>query len=251
MHWIIQKGIYKSGNYNLLVGALSTMDIPYTVVSISSDGMDSEPEVHAEEKVYVCGALRLSKIAEIRGWYPGSFLNESFRFDLWDEQLGEELLNHGAQTQKLGEVKLSENSSSFVRPSEDNKAFDGLVANQEILDEFLTEQSGSNLHDLDVIVAPLKKIYREYRLFIVKNQVVTGSLYKAGSKPQLSDLIDEDVIGYGNRIIEKWTPAESCVIDIALTDRGLKVIEFNNINSSGFYASNVQRYVEAIEIAYA
>lgn len=251
MHWIIQKGIYKSGNYNLLVGALSTMDIPYTVVSISSDGMDSEPEVHAEEKVYVCGALRLSKIAETRGWYPGSFLNESFRFDLWDEQLGEELLNHGAQIQKLGEVQIPEGSRSFVRPSEDNKAFDGLVANQGVLDEFLTEQSGSNLQDLDVIVAPLKKIYREYRLFVVKNQVVTGSLYKAGGKPQLSDLIDEDVIDYGSRIIGRWTPSESCVIDIALTDLGLKVIEFNNINSSGFYASNVQRYVEAIEIAYA
>ena len=51
--------------------------------------------------------------------------------------------------------------------------------------------------------------------------------------------------------MERWTPAESCVMDIGVTEQGWKVIEFNNMNSSGFYASDVAKYVEAIETQYA
>lgn len=52
-------------------------------------------------------------------------------------------------------------------------------------------------------------------------------------------------------IIARWVPIESFVLDIALTADGLKVIEFNNINSSGFYVSNVPKYVQAIQEQYA
>ena len=69
-------------------------------------------------------------------------------------------------------------------------------------------------------------------------------------KPLLSSEIPKYVINYVQTIIDKWLPSPSVVIDIALTDKGLKIIEFNNINSSGFYAIDVAKYVCAIEQAY-
>ena len=31
--------------------------------------------------MYVCGAVKLKRIAEERNWSPGSFLNDDFTFD--------------------------------------------------------------------------------------------------------------------------------------------------------------------------
>jgi len=36
-------------------------------------------------------------------------------------------------------------------------------------------------------------------------------------------------------------------MDVARTPEGLKIIEVNNLNSSGFYAANVENLVLAIE----
>jgi len=101
-----------------------------------------------------------------------------------------------------------------------------------------------------VIVSPVKEIYREYRLFVVGREIVTGSVYKVAGKPQLSSDVESYVLEYVRSQIVRWTPAASFVIDIALTDAGLKIIEFNNINCSGFYASDVARYVLAIEACH-
>jgi hypothetical protein len=35
---------------------------------------------------------------------------------------------------------------------------------------------------------------------------------------------------------------------VAYTSEGYKIVEFNNFNASGFYACNVQKIIEAIEI---
>ena len=86
---------------------------------------------------------------------------------------------------------------------------------------------------------------------MVKGEVVTGSVYKMAGKGHAVELNDPQVVDYVDGIQAIWAPAESYVMDVALTDDGLKVIEFNNINSSGFYACDVERYVAAIQAAYA
>ena len=42
-------------------------------------------------------------------------------------------------------------------------------------------------------------------------------------------------------------PAKAFVIDIARVDGEFKIIEINNLNSAGFYASDVQKIIAAIE----
>ena len=96
------------------------------------------------------------------------------------------------------------------------------------------------------MVSPVKPIYREYRLFIVKHKVVTGSVYRIGGRAEISPDVEAYVLDYARTVMQRWMPAESCVMDLALTEHGLKVIEFNNINSSGFYACDVPKYVDAI-----
>ena len=251
MHWIIQASVFKPGNYDLLVRALDALGIAHTTVAIKNGTLELEPEVDIAGKIYVCGAIRLAKIASQRRWFPGSFLNDQFSFDIWLQHLGEELLNHDVQTGTLAELDTARYGKFFIRPLEDNKAFDGKVIDNEMLADWRADPASARLMALPVIAAPVKKIYREYRLFVVNKKVVTGSVYKVAGKAEVSAMLEPEVLAYAEKIISLWTPADSFVMDVALCEHGWRVIEFNNINSSGFYASDVARYVEAIQHAYA
>ena len=229
------------------------MGIAYTAVAIPNETYElvPDPDLAIGEKVYVCGAIKMAEIARRKGWTPGSFLNEQFAFDAWLNALGSELLNSSYTTGLLRDVVTPCDTRFFIRPAEDNKAFDGTVMDAEMLAGWRQDAVKRKLLNLPVIVSPVKEIYREYRLFVVKNEVVTGSVYKVGGRPQLSDDVEEYVLDYARSVIAKWVPAESCVVDVALTSAGLKIIEFNNINSSGFYASDIAKYVQAIQEGYA
>lgn len=251
MHWIIQKSIFKPENYQALTDTLACLGIEYTSVNIPNGTCDLVPDVHPVGKVYVCGAIKMRKIAEDRQWQPGSFLNDNFRFDTWLAELGDELLNSDVKFGIFKDIPTEHWAKFFIRPLEDNKAFDGMVIDNEMLRLWRNDPNKAHLANLMVAACAVKDIYREYRLFVVKNRVITGSVYKIAGRPQVSETIEPEVVDYVTAIINRWAPAESCVVDICLTENGYKVIEFNNINSSGFYASNLQKYVEAIELAYA
>jgi hypothetical protein len=219
MHWVIQKSIFKPSNLQLLVTALDNFDIPYTAVSIANGTFDMLPDVTVSGKVYVCGAIKLAQIARDKAWTPGSFLNENFSFDIWLRELGQELLNSDIEAGKLAEVKIPHQSRFFIRPLEDNKAFDGMVIDREMLDDWRRDPAKSHLQQMQVIVSPVKEIYREYRLFVVKKQVVTGSVYKIGGRAEISPDVEQYVRDYARSVIDKWAPAESFVVDIALTEQ--------------------------------
>ncbi len=161
------------------------------------------------------------------------------------------MLNADVTMGTLATVQIDRAANFFIRPLEDNKAFDGAVIDAEMLDAWRRDPARERFLDMAVMVSPVKPIYREYRLFIVNNQIVTGSVYRVGGRAEVSPDVEDYVLDFARSVIQRWTPAESCVMDIALTDSGLKVIEFNNINSSGFYASDVAKYVDAIQTGYA
>lgn len=250
MHWVIQKSLFKRQNYNLLVSALENNGIEYTSIYIPKGTYDTEPHVSPLGRVYVCGAIKLKAIAEKQGWLPGSFLNENFSFDVWRKELGNELLNFDSCFGKFDDVDVSNFKKFFIRPLADNKAFDGVVIDNEMLSAWRCDPTKEYLHGMDVMVSSVKKIYREYRVFVVNNVVVTGSVYKVGGRPEISELVDVEAVEYVNSIINKWAPSESFVIDVSLSEKGFKVIEFNNINSSGFYAINIDKYIQAVQQAY-
>ncbi len=250
MHWVIQKNLFKPENYRLLIDALNSQEIKHTSVFIPNGTLDLEPEVNIQGNVYICGAIKLKKIAQKKGWFPGSFLTSDFSLDRWIAELGNELLNNDVKYGKFEDVEVEHLDRFFIRPLKDNKAFDGMVIDGEMMRLWRKDPQKKYLAGLDVAVSPVQDIYREYRIFVVKNKVVTGSVYKIANKPQVSRDIEKSVIDYVDCIISRWIPSESFVIDVCLTENGYKVIEFNNINSSGFYSCDVTKYVEAIQRAY-
>lgn len=208
------------------------------------------PSIAPQQRVYVCGAWKMAQIACREGWFPGAFLNDNFDCRLWMTTLGDHLLNADMSFGALADIEPPPGETFFLRPVEDTKSFDGVVMDREMLQDWRRDSRKAWMHGLQVAAASVKSIQEETRVFVVARKVVAASRYKVQGRAEVSVHFDAQVAEYVNHIVSVWTPADSFVVDVARTAQGFKVIEFNNINSSGFYGIEVAAYVSAIGKAY-
>ena len=254
MHWIIQENLYKEVAFIDLLQAVEKCGAPYNVVKVVPFSHDLIPEPEITGQIVVMGATTMIGIAKERGWSPGAFYNSNFDHAVWVKNMGDELLNYEAEICRFADINPTYNPF-FVRPSEDRKIFSGQIidkANFEVWKRSTEQVNYSGYSTLTpdtmVVVSPLKVIHGEWRFFVVDGIIVTGSLYKRGDRVIHLPLIHgEDAEVYATSMVEKWQPDRAFVIDVALTDSGYKVIEYNCLNSAGFYKSDVDRIVFAIE----
>lgn len=172
-------------------------------------------------------------------------INSSAIFDLdgysykdWSDIFGKEhVLNADAFIGNSGDIPWS-GSSMFVRPLHDDKAFNGGVF----------EKSTFNYDGL-VVASNVKSIFSEARCFVVDGRVVTSSVYKINGDYHVSSIVDQGVIEFAQSLCTKFThPGFS--IDIASTPEGLKIVELNCLNYSGFYNANLAKLIDALLLHY-
>ncbi len=113
----------------------------------------------------------------------------------------------------------------------------------------------------EVLLKPKpKKIKQECRFWVVGNEIVTYSQYKSGRTIWYSEsAVSGEMIAKAIQIIETvkrfGLPLETYCLDLCDTysDYGLnriKIVEINNLNSSGLYDCNVQKLIDALERYY-
>ena len=106
---------------------------------------------------------------------------------------------------------------------------------------------GSLRHDTELMFTKPVRILKEWRLWVVREEIVTFSLYKAGSRVVYRHEIDEDALEFAKGLVmanPDYAPAY--VIDICRTDDGLKMLETNCINAAGFYEADLLKLVSSI-----
>jgi len=286
MLWVVQNNLYNEAGYERFITALERLGVDYLIVkpvpftnkflpadfdSMTEDfESTAEPDIDESQKIIVCGATSLSRVAKVRGWNPGSYLNDNFDFETWRDGFGaENILNADSVTGRICDgIDITHMGDQvFARPVDDSKAFAGVVMSKyDFFDwmqsiSVIEEEEFQPLHkNTKIAVASFKKINAEYRLFVVDGKVVTASLYKQGNQVIANENVDQGVLDFGQRMVDEWQtkvdcrilpsvriPADAYVIDIADTDGGFKVIEINNINSAGFYDADVQKIIMALE----
>jgi hypothetical protein len=108
-------------------------------------------------------------------------------------------------------------------------------------------------------IIPFDKLWEQYKRLIINNGAfvftasqpfITNSLYKRGDKVIYSKDVDSIYLDYVKDRIEEWTPHDAFVIDVCDTENGIKIVEINTLNSSGFYAADVQKLVLTLEESY-
>lgn len=270
MFWIIQSNLEKEKPIKELIRLLEVMDIPhmkvkplpfsraFTYAETELVGQDinsiKEPVVDTEQNIMVCGSYTLAKIAKDRGWTPGAFLNDNFEYNVCIENWGKKnMLNGDAITASIKDIVIPETLNRFfARPLEDTKSFAGNVFSKEEFTSWIDKINSivgysTVTPETPIMIAPIQEIYSEYRLFVVDKKIITGSLYKLGDKVVYNSLLDDNALAFGNEMIQQWQPDRAFVLDVAITPKGYKIIEINNINSSGFYSADLTKFIVAIE----
>lgn len=273
MHWILQDNLFNESAYQTLVDVLDRFRIPYSIHKVIPFVGELTPEPSFDTRNIICmGSYSLRHSAKKFGWYPGVFDLEPFDFSHQLKHWGDEMLNADSVVSRFEEVVFTE-EEMFARPVQDSKVFAGGVFSKTDFEEWqrkvcvLEEDYGNSLTKNTLVqVSRLKKIHAEYRFWIVKQEIVTASLYKRGRSVIYASEVDERIFTYVRKILntkdrkesplsfagnDGWAPHDAFVIDVAETAEGLRVVEINTINSCGFYAADIQKLVVELESTFS
>jgi len=256
MQWILQE----FEDTHKLAEALDRLGIAYSwhkVVPFVGE-LIPPPVVPDPESVVMFGSYSLWRNAEANGYRPGVFKLRPFI----EERAWHRFLLNGpdARIVSLREIPslgLPGDGHWFVRPVEDSKEIAGAVYDQQGLVEMagkvlaleVSEIPGGSLrHDTLLMLSEPVRILREWRLWVVGDEVVTYSLYKEGRRVVYRHEIDDDALAFAREAVAAnpgYSPAY--VLDVCRTGDGLRIIETNCVNAAGFYAADLVRLAAAID----
>jgi hypothetical protein len=241
--WVIQEDLFQQNQRPALVETLQRFAIPHQIVSVTARA-ELIPDVVYDGPIISNGSVLLSKIANQRGWQPGSFLNEQFSYDVWHPHYQNYLLNRDAVFTTIATADPSLDVF-FIRPLLDNKSFTGRVMTRS---DFKTWQIDTQLApETEILYAPVKHIGQEHRHFIVNGIVVSSSRYKLGKEANQSAMVDPYIIAFATRVAGLWQPANAFVLDTYITDDEIGIVEIGCIGHAGFYQADVQKIVMALD----
>lgn len=264
MHWILQTNLFKESEWENLVHALERLDVPYSVHKVVPFiGELIPPAEPKQDKVICFGAYSMRHTARKMGWNPGVYDLFDVNFLVQKEHWGDQMLNADAQVLAFKDAVLDK--PTFIRPIDDSKYFTAHVFDPDewndwrdsIVEEHY-DYGNSLTPDTLVQLCKPKRIYAEYRFWIVNGAIVTYSQYKRGDRVIYSRDVDAAVVRYAAsqglgitlaaRSPLSWLP-KAFVMDVCDTPDGFKIVEINTINSAGFYAADVMALVNELELA--
>lgn len=256
INWILQKNLTKSEILVRIKSCLKAKDEIWEEVEVIPFSKEL-PEIKNKESfkiIYGSTTFMLNayKDEELRA---GVFYDSTkFQMKHYVEQWGEKVLNSGGELIKLGRLKQLKSELEeqwFIRPNEDSKEFSGRVATLRELQSWSERIFELKLPDLneetEVWISEPKRIKKEWRLFVVDDEIISSSRYmKEGKLDTSSTDIPREMIAFAKELIRAYRLADIYVMDIAEIREGYKLIECNCFNGTGFYQHEIERIIESI-----
>lgn len=250
MFWVVQDNLEREPGFFNLVEALQRQGVQYKLVRIVPFSHELIDDFDVAGSVMCIGSLAMRNVAVKKGWTPGVF-DENLDHQTLNKQYKEHMLNYDAKFYKLGEAEKHWDKF-FARPDGETKQFTGQVFSWDEFADWrksiakIDRYSTLTLDDT-IVMCPVKTIYAEWRTFVVDGKVITGSMYKHGDRVIYSDMLPEYVLKFAQDMVNLWQPNRAFTLDVCETPEGMKIVEINSINSSGFYACDMGKFVNAIE----
>lgn len=258
-HWLIQRGFDSDKQYLKLINSLERMNIPHSFCTVipfsdSDDGIQLESPVPTDGNIFCYGSYSLSKHSVRRGYFPGAFISKNSDYSNLVKHYDWEMLNRDCVILNFGFGTYPKWEQLFIKPNSDTKAFTAQVMSQE---EFVKFRQGilnadpnefsTVTRDTYYVASFPKEIEAEFRFFVVDGKVITYSQYMSGGTFFTNPHVDEYIVEYAQKMVDLYQPDRAFVLDVAISEGELKIIEVNSINSSGLYLIDVQKFIFAIE----
>lgn len=249
--WAIQS-ICPPQDAQQLMTACAALGIETCVIENSAVG--ELPNVATNRPVLFYGSCRfIRKIVASGRWHPGAYYDDrNFRFSESLRHWGARMLNREAVFLLLGEFSAARFAASpkiFVRPDRDLKELSGCVWPVSDFAEYVDKLRAAGNRtalDMPIVVAPTRQIDSEWRLHVIDGKVSTGSRYELFGDLDYSTELPDTLCQFAEETAKIWSPARAFVMDLAMVGDTPMVLEFNGINSAGFYHSDVKRVVADI-----
>jgi len=164
---------------------------------------------------------------------------DAFSTAHWADLLGDKAVNHRGRLIAAGEVPtlLAEGQAFHVRPDRQDKAFIAAVFDA---DSWEKEREKRNLDpELVCWASPVIVLKGEWRCWVIDGKIVEISQYRKEGQAHRVLEADPAIHAAALSLAELYVPAPAVVMDIALTEDGFQVLEFNPIHGSGWYAARV------------
>lgn len=125
----------------------------------------------------------------------------------------------------------------FIKPSQDLKAFiPGILAPGQTIQHFIENSQHLKNYDHELaLLSKVKHINKEYRFFVVDQQIVTGSQYKDADQIKYDSFVPSNILNIAKEYAKLYQPHAIFTMDLADTPEGVKIVEYNCWNGSGLY----------------
>lgn len=160
------------------------------------------------------------------------------------------LLNAQASYEPFSAVKDKKYSRDmFIKPSSDLKAFVAgtLKAGTTIEQYILSSTHQVTYLDEYVLVGDIKQPGVEYRFVCIDGEAIAGSSYLDHGKFCLTKPVDKSMLKMASEFASLYRPSDIYVMDLALSDNDVSIIEYNCWNGSGLYNIDMEKLFMDVE----
>jgi hypothetical protein len=228
---------------------------PITIRPFEHTVVEEKTVSNLTEYTVAYGSNAMEDVVKQYGWNPGWF------YTIHDEvgtyaYFGDEYINHDMMVcrtdnyiESLKQYDMYDFEYYFMKPN-DQKYFPGTIVDKPMI-PFVIESQGKHhgTPDVyDICISPVKKIVAEWRFFVVRGNIVTGSKYHAENlRLDIQPGYEAGAHEYAQSMVDIYDKTGTFVIDIAKMESGkYKVVEINCLNSSGFYMIDKKKLITGL-----
>ncbi|MGI9333228.1 MAG: ATP-grasp domain-containing protein [Gammaproteobacteria bacterium] len=220
--------------------------------------LESWPPLDEDFVVFHGSLATAATIRENSPWEPGAYCNvRAFECSAWYSQSRTRLLHREWSALTVQELvddparafaRFGSPESLFVRPDSALKPFAGRVIQREAVNlRALDHGFYFNDTSTNVVLAPVRKVGREWRYVVVDGRVVAGSAYTADSRAAMKDDPRGSPWQFADAIARELpSPDVAYVLDVCESDGELWLLELNPFSGADLYACDTDDVVEAI-----
>jgi hypothetical protein len=175
----------------------------------------------------------------------------------WSEAMGDAYLNHGGRPTTVGEFVASRGEARHVRPRSGVKLIGDVVRDEDHDGRrglqgavFAPAELAARNVDpaLPIWTSPPRAILAEVRVWMIGGRPACWSTYRALGRAaySTSQTMCERAVDAAVRLHGTYRPDRHYVVDLALCDDGeWRLVEYNPIHSSGWYAADPETMLTA------
>jgi hypothetical protein len=245
--WVLERDVFASGDP--IRPAASAAG--HRVIDWSDEWWFDSVRPRLTGAILFHGSLgNADRIARELPWKPGAYCQTaSFYCSAWYPAAREWLLHDRWEIHPASRFiadsqvildRLGVADSVFVRPDSPLKPFAGRVVRRGQIN-LATLDYGFYYDDAEipVVIAPLRRVLREWRYVVVGRQVAAGSGYIAEGRAATPDDPRGPAWQFAAQVAARITaPDPVYVLDVCEADTGLRLLELNPFSGADLYACN-------------